>query len=417
MNAAASQTVAAAVTGFLLATGSIFWSQARVASVYPAFLLSTVLLLTALHWWDQNLKPRRLAAVAAALGLVCVSHKSGFVFVPFVGIFILNRAGRALRDRGNRLALAAFLVPFASLLYVPVRSGFQGFPNLLRDLDATSWQWMTGTAGAQDAELLGAGLLGTLHNLAEVPLLAVAQLSVAGLVLVPMGLWFARSDRLFIWCAFAPAVVISFFSATTAGSWGYWHLPTILVGALAAGYGTAALRNALPKRSRLAVIVTGALALAGMTGAATGAWYVAGQNLSASGWAHAVLSELPPNACVRGDWTAYTALRATQALEGLRPDVRITEAPFTTTSGILLRRSRIRYVVSVSHEKPQAPPGLRIVRVGPRARTNFKGLTGLWFIGPPEARAVMYEVIGSDKSDQPCPLSATVATHPHNLER
>lgn len=384
--------IAAILTGALLATGSVFWSQARVASVYPAFLLAIMVLLVALRWWDEAPQPKRLAAIAAALGCVCVGHKTGFLFLPFVVTFVLSRARNTLSERRNMLALAAFLVPVVTLIYVPARWGIQGITTSGGTFThATPLQWITGTARASDAELLVAGLSGTLRNLAHVPVLAVSQLSMAALVLIPFGLWFARRDRLFVWCALAPTVLISLLSATTSASYGYWHLPLILVGALAAGYGATAVRDSLPGRSRLTLIATLLLALAVTTGAAVGTRYAFAQNLDASEWAREALSELPQDARLRGGWTAFTALRATQMLEGLRPDVdvRIEGGPFITTPRSL-RRSRGHYVASVSDEKP---PNVRPERMGATARTNFKGLSGLEFygiqLGPPELEAVM----------------------------
>lgn len=383
--------IAAVLTGVLLATGSIFWSQARVASVYPLFLLAIVAMLVALRWWDDDPQPKRLAAVAVALGLVCVSHKTGILFLPFVGVHLASRVGGKLAERWNLLALAAILIPLATLLYVPLRwdaAGPQG-------TDITALQWITGTAGADAAEIFGAGLNGTARRLAELGVLGVSQLSVAALVLVPFGLWSARRDRLFIWCAVAPAVLTSLLAATTIGSFGYWHLPFILAGALAAGYGIAAVRAALPAGTRVKAIGAVALALAAMTGAAVGIRYAIEQNLGGSEWARAALSELPQEAYVRGGWTAYSALRATQKLEGLRPDVRVVEQSTTTPRS--LGRSRGHHVVAtVPPEHLRAPPDVRLEVVGPTAPTNVKGASGLEICllrCIPDTRAVMFKVV------------------------
>jgi hypothetical protein len=216
----------------------------------------------------------------------------------------------------------------------------------------------------------------------------VAQLSVAAVVLVPVGVWALRKDPVYLLCGLCPALLISAIVLTTTGSYPFWHLPLLSALAIAAG-------TAIPELRRLArrlvpvargvvrgsmVVAAGLLAAGGLTGAAGGAVYIADHGADASRWARGVLTALPRGAQVVAPWSAYAALRATQELEHRRGDVTVTLAHHWPTDAADLRRAR-GYLVGMDVGATPVPSGWRLVRVGPQGVVDRKGITGLSFAG------------------------------------
>lgn len=135
------------------------------------------------------------------------------------------------RDRVRRcrpvLAGLATCAPLLTLLYLPARTGRASFPDGLEDSDATIPQWISGTVPAPDAQALSIGVQDVLHHVAELGVFGLSQLSVAGLALLPLGLWSLRRDGVVLWCGVVPTLIVSGIAATTYGNYGCWHLPLL----------------------------------------------------------------------------------------------------------------------------------------------------------------------------------------------
>ena len=349
--AAGGGALGATAAALLLAAGPLAWYHATTASVYPLFLLALALLLNAAHAWLARPGALRLALLAAAIGLVLVSHKTGLAFA--LGALVLL----AWRARGRQLAgLVAIAIPLATIAYIPLRDGFTGFPNLIGG--ASTWEWITGTAGgAPDAEAFGANAYALRVHTERLVVLLLASLSPAALLLVPLGVRALRREWAYPLCCLAPALATSAVVLTTEGAYPYWHLPLLLAGAVACGVGVAHVR-------RRAVLAVCCVAL--VVPVVVGASYVATAPRAAEGWARGTLEALPPDSRLVAPWTAYAPLRAVQELDGVRPDVRVEVAPAgVRPEDVVARVPGPGYGVALSAEAPGAIPA------------NFKGLSGL----------------------------------------
>ena len=342
-------TLGACVAALLAAVGPLAWYHATTASVYPFFLLALALMLNAAHAWLERRGVVRLALFATAIGLVLVAHKTGVAFA--LGALVLL----ALRARGRELlGLAAIVIPLLTIAYIPLRDGFDGFPNLIGD--ATTWEWVTGTAGgAPDAEAFGANAYALRVHSGRLIVLLIASLSPAALLLVPLGVRALWSERAYLLCCLAPAIAVSAVVLTTEGAYPYWHLPLLLAGAIACGAGVRHVRRP---------VVLALCAVALLVPVLVGASYIATAPRDAEDWARATLEEQPPGARVVAPWTAYAPLRAVQELDGVREDVRVEPAPID---------------VRPEDVATQVPgPGTGVVLSGDGGTpANFKGLSGL----------------------------------------
>src|SRR3954471_23895922 len=190
----------------------VLWYQATVASAYPFFMLSIALLLTAGDAWTRRPTPLRLAFFAASIGLVLMGHKLGVFFAAgAVAVIVLNR--RHL-DRRSVLPLLAVLIPLATMLYIPLRQDWGGWPNLIgadgvegrRNLVA----WITGTAqNITEADTLGANKYAVRVHSERFVIMMLASLSPAAFVLLPAGLRRLLRDRVFMLCGLLPSIVTS----------------------------------------------------------------------------------------------------------------------------------------------------------------------------------------------------------------
>jgi hypothetical protein len=381
--------VAGLVSAGLLATGDLFWSQAIQASVYPLFVLSILLLLLAAYRWHERPSPAGLAWLMAALGMVTVSHRTGFVFAPFVAVLVLGRMRRDALKRANLIASLAFFAPWLSVLYLPLRASARVVPNHLRG-NPQGWWDLTTAAGQSHDRLFGAGAGLVVNHAVNVGLLAIADLSLAAVVLVPVGLWSLRRDRVFLLCGVAPAAVSGVLVATTISSYVYWQFPLLLVGAIAAASAIPSIRRQLVGRgTAVRMSALAVLAGASLTGAAAGAAYVFTHDPDSSPWAHAVLAKLPRGASVWAPWPSYTALHDVQELGQFRSDVHVLYyGNETVWSPSDLKRAVGNYVVGLS--AVSAPAGIRLIPVGPAAQVERKGLTGLEFAGRVLGDATQY---------------------------
>jgi hypothetical protein len=393
-----------ALAALLLAGGGLFWSHATEPSVYPLLVLSLVLLLIAAYRWEEQPTPRQLAWLAAAAGLVSVSHRSGFMFLAAAAVLVVARGGqRRLLRPANLAALTAVLAPWLTALYIPLRAHAHVFPNALISGHTNWWGLITapGPSYDQPFRVAGGAIVTNAWNLA---LLVVDQLSVAAIVLVPLGIARLRCDRVFLLCGLAPALIASALAATTTGSYAFWHLPLLTVLAFAAGAAVPTLSRAVdsrggpaaaPRRRGLTAAATAATALAALTGAGLGIVYTAAHHDDASGWAGRVLGALPPHATITAPWSAYAGLIATQELEHRRPEVRVVLARHWPTSRSDLATASGYLVAMDVGPTPPAPAGVALTKLGTTADVERKGLTGLRFagrlLGDVQYRAQAYE--------------------------
>jgi hypothetical protein len=378
---AGAGALGASVTALLVAVGPLFWYHATTASVYPFFVLVLALLLNAADAWLRRPDTLRLALFAAMIGLTLIAHKLGIAFAVAALTLV------ALRGRGRQLVgLAAIALPLTTIVYMPLRAGYTGFPNLIGD--ATTWEWVTGTAGgAPDVAPFAAA---TAHDVRvhseRFIVLLLASLSPAAVLLVPLGIRELWSGQAYMFCSLVPSVAVSIVVLTTPAAPAYFHLPLLVSGAIACGAGVRCLRRP----------ALGALcALAMLVPVGVGVSYIAESARAAGPWSRETLRGLPRDARLVAPWTAYAPLRAVQELEGVRQDVRVEIAPpDPRPEDTVERAGDSGFSVAFSAHTLDVPGAMR---VGPAARVNFKGLSGLdaggFAIGSPETTARTYRLV------------------------
>ena len=362
-------TAAAVLAGALLALGPLFWFQATIASVYPSLAFAVALLLNAADGWQRRPTPGRLALLAFAIGLVGLSHTVGvLIAVGGIAFVVLNR--RLVRGGRDVAALAAVLVPLATLIYLPLRKDFRGFPNRG---GASFWDMLFGSTGTLAGDTpLTTSAYGALSHSWSLVVLLLASLSPAALVLVPAGLRVLWRERPYLVCCLVPAAVDSVLVVSVKGGYAYFHVPLVVAGAVACGAGFEPVRRAV-RASTGRVALTVLLGAALLVTPVLGALFLANSARDASDWSRTTLTELPPRARLFAPWTAWAALRAEQTLEGTRPDVGV----FLTRTGLAPRVQYLHdaYAVIVVRGRPPDVP--RGVAFGPVDGSNFKGLSGL----------------------------------------
>ena len=365
-----SSTVGAVVAALLLGLGPVFWYQATVASVYTFLACAVALLLNAADAWVRRPSPLRLALLSASIGLVAMAHAVGLAFALGGVLLIALKARGAIRRPREVLALAAVAIPAAAIAYIPLRSGYGGFPDAYPH--AALLDRVTGHASTFTGER---PFDGNRHAVAtqawSVVLLVFVSLSPAALALVPAGLRALLRERPYVLCCLAPAVLDSVLVVTMQRGFLYWHIPLLLAGAVACGAGVEPVRRAL-RGSRGRVVLRGALAAALLVPPVAGALFLAHSHRDASGWSRATLAALPHGARLVTPWIAYAPLRAEQALGGVRPDVRLVVTASGATESLAAMHGG--YAVTVSAVRL---PSAGAVAVGPVAGASFKGLSGL----------------------------------------
>jgi Protein of unknown function (DUF2723) len=379
---------------FVLATGPLFWYQAATASVYPLFVLSLTALLASARAWRAEPRARSLALMAVSASAVFLSHNTGLVFVAGTGVFLAaNR--RLFRRASDLLPLAAALVPLASVVYLPLREGYRGFPNLLADQHASVLDWLLGSGPGAPA-LFGASRHGFAIHAWRLVLLVVASLGPAALALAPLGAAWLRRTPEYLWCCLLPALVTAALVLTTPQSFPYWQFPLLVAAAIATGVALPRVGTALRRRRGLGTAAAAGLVASFALVPALGAAFLARRDRDALPWARATLASLPSGAQVVAPWRVYAPLRGLQALGQLRRDVVIVEGP-QAWQPATLAAFRGRYVVAVGGGPPTPPPGLVLQQVGRPTRVNFKGLTGLGIgplrIGVANERAYCFRVV------------------------
>jgi hypothetical protein len=367
----------AAVAALLLTVAPVLWYQATVASAYPFFMLAIALLITAGDAWLRRPTGLRLALFAGAIGLVLMGHKTGVFFAAgAIAVMVLNREHL---DRRSILPLLAVLIPLATMLYIPLRENWSGWPNLIgadgiegrRNLVA----WITGTAqNITEADTLGANKYAVRVHSERFVIMMLASLSPAALVLVPAGLRSLWRDRSYMLCGVLPSIVMSVIILTTPGAFAYRHVGILLVGAIACGVGVEPALDWLRGRRIVAV----ALALTLIVPVAAGAYYLQRSHREAEDWAHATLAAMPHNGTILAAWPALAPLRGVQALDDYRRDVTVLESSGEPWETGEWHKHPHAWAVAVQENRN---PVAGTEQVVPTVGLNVKGLSGL-VMGP-----------------------------------
>lgn len=113
--------------------GPVWWAQATVAEVYALHnLLVATLLVAAVSLPPVHTRAfdRRIALLAALVGLGLAHHRTAVLLLPGLALYLLWRAPAIVRPRRVWLVwLAALLAPLLLYAYLPLRAG-QGVADL-----------------------------------------------------------------------------------------------------------------------------------------------------------------------------------------------------------------------------------------------------------------------------------------------
>jgi hypothetical protein len=325
----------------LLATAPYFWAMSLIAEVYTLHTVLMAAITLLLLRWDESPTPRRLAAVALALGLSLGNHAATVLLIPGCVWFVATRGRRRwLTPRSLAAVVLAGLAGLAVYLLLPWRFGQNPAFNYAGAFDATGafapvnlqtwpglWWLVSGQSfagqmfGYRPAEL-GPEIGGF-----------VAQLWLAFFAIgVGPGLWgmvvaLRRDRRLGV-------LLLLFFLANTIFYVNYrvvdkasMYLPAYLVWALWLGIGYQSILDQLHQAAgsrRWAWLSR--LVMAGAVLLAVG-WNWSRVDLS-DDWStrqqsEAILQDARPNAIIFGWWDTVPALQYLQLVEGQRPDVTL----------------------------------------------------------------------------------------------
>jgi hypothetical protein len=347
----------AVASAIALGGGSVLWANAATASVYALFLVSLLLLLLAVRRWDKEQSPVNLACVSAAVGVVVVSHRTGLPFAAATIAYVAWTAPRTFLTPRTLPAVLAGVVPLATLSYVWLRTGSGVWPDTPKLFGMTPWETINGGPGrlAPEAKLFGATSSELVTHVKSLVVLTPTQLSLAAVLLAPLGLPALRRDRSFLVVGLIPSLIVSAMVLTTPMGFVYWHVPLMAAGAILVGAGVATLQQRVGAGARPFVAVAVLVAL--LTGPLYGYRYVSRHHDDASAWARTVLDRLPRDATIVAPWSAYAPLRATQVLEHRRPDVSVRYSPTLINTTAALGRQHASYVVAVSPAVVAPPAG------------------------------------------------------------
>lgn len=369
--------VAAVAAACVLAGGSVLWANTVTASVYGLFLVSVLLLVLAALRWTERQTAGRLAWVSAAAGLVVVNHRMGLVFAAAAALYVLWLGRSALWRPANGLAALAALAPLASFSYVWLRTGSGVWPDIPTLFGLSAWQAVNG--GPDDltpgSKLFHATPSELVENAKTLVKLAVTQLSPAVLLLAPVGLLALRRAPTLLAVGVAPAAVASAIVLTTPMNFVPYHLPLLLMGAVVLGAGVAALEPRVPRRAKPALVA--ALAAVVLLVPVLGYRYVSEHPNDASAWSRSVLDRLPRDATIVAPWSAYAPLRATQVLEGHRPDVDVRYSPVLLNTPEAVADVRAPFVVTVAYGAVEMPRDRRATLLLAPVATNTKGIENM----------------------------------------
>lgn len=338
--------VASLLSVLALGLSHTFWTYAVVPKAYSLTLLIMALCVLLLHQWREQQTTWRILASGVLLGLGTMNHLIILTAAPGFAFFMLVNSRRRVRDA--LIIIAGYLLGLSPYIY------------------------LLGTApskGAITGAMIGGTLLNFVASLATPQTLLVGlgftlvNLSYQFLLLTPVCVWgwwllFQRDRALALMLLLIFSGDVAFVIVPTQPPiMQLWHLyhPAYLAFSYALAFG---LRGGLTRwgdhaRQRLAwssAIVLPILlvyfALAPSTARALGLTERLGVrdfpgrdtvsflfipskagDDSARQYGERVFAALPPDAVLFADWTPYAALWYLHGVEGLRPDVTLSELP------------------------------------------------------------------------------------------
>lgn len=115
----------AAVGGLgLLAVSPYFWGLSSIAEVYTLHTALMAGIMLSLQRWDEQPTPRRLACVAACVGLSLVHHAASVLLIPGTLLFLLiSYPDRWRKPAYFAPAVAVGMLALSLFFYLPLRSG------------------------------------------------------------------------------------------------------------------------------------------------------------------------------------------------------------------------------------------------------------------------------------------------------
>lgn len=106
------------------AFGPVWWSQATVAEVYTLHLLFVAALLYAAVSLPPRPTDRQIGLLCLLAGLSLTHHRTAFLLLPGLGLYLLWKRPDLLRpQRGWLLWAGGLLAPLLLYLYIPLRAG------------------------------------------------------------------------------------------------------------------------------------------------------------------------------------------------------------------------------------------------------------------------------------------------------
>jgi len=390
--------VAAAAT-LALAASLAFWSQATIAEVYALAALIQALLLLALLRWRAGWNPDAgrgwpLWPVGLLFGLGLAHHRTIVLMLPGMLLFMgleasASRLVRAGEKQASSLksqvsyAVLALLLGCLLYLYVPLRA-----PAWMRDWSQV-WAHISGaelTGMFFDPARLRAEGLARLLDLARRCIWP--QFLAPGTVLILLGVvrvWW-RDSAVAALLSAGYLAVVGFCAAYYVADIAVFFIPAHLLAALLLGEGAMLVlecwnvptcersnvrtfqRVNVPTLVGLVLLILPALLLYRNFGP------VRALNTSDDETAaRQIMSQLlPQGALVVGDWYATEGPHYLQAIEGLRPDLQLTDAIGSDAILEALQHGRAVYLT-----KPNLQLGLTQIPEGPLWRVGIAPLAAV----------------------------------------
>jgi hypothetical protein len=335
---------AAIVAAIALAVNPMFWREATVSDIvtFNAFLIIT--LLGILWLWREGLVP--LEAVGFSCGLCLAHHRSTLLLLPALLFLTLeNRSRLGGREAACRATLA-FMVPLLLYLYLPIlgnlspwyENSLSGFLHHVLGMDASSYFLDIGSLPDRFASLLHEATLGWLTPIgASFALLGVVALAMKrGL---PVGMTMeGRKTLVFLTLAFLPTwAYAALFDVAYVDR--YMLIP-LLVALLLMAVGVSAFMRLLSGgdesrfagQSTLAAVGLPLALMAVFISSATARYASMDRSYDyrvQDFWEEALAAPLPSGSLIITDWGGLNAVRYYQRVEGVRPDVVVTQAAST----------------------------------------------------------------------------------------
>jgi len=339
----------------VLGTATTFWAQATIANKRTTTAFFAALALYALSRFATAAGPREADGALVLLGLALglgLGHHPPLVFpgLFFVVYVLLTDPRLVVQLRRWWRPLLAGLVGLLPLAYLPIR-GAMGAPQAPPGLDTLPGFLHHFLARGFAGDMFAfANATDLPHRLALLPTLFPFQFNLILLVAALLGLLglLRRDWRLFV--LLAGSLALQTFIAITyrAPQTVEYLMPAYLPVAIAVGL----LPSLLSPRIHTPTLLCSLVIWAGLL----------------NGWAHApsfielaedhtarqavgpLLETAPAGARILADWRWVTPLRYLQQIEGLRPDVEVTEV--YPVAGEEYRETWLRRVRETTPERP-----------------------------------------------------------------